>query len=80
MTSRTTNKFSPEMRARAARTVLPMKRSEIADALGLTIESISRSFTEIRKAGPIRFVDGNPYRVEMLDSDRIKRFGAKTVG
>lgn len=59
---------------------LPMKRSEIADALGLTIESISRSFTEIRKAGRIRFLDGNPYRVEILDCDRIRRFGAKSAG
>lgn len=55
---------------------LPMKRGEIADALGLTVESISRSLTEIRKAGLIRFIGGNPYHVEILDRDRIRRFGS----
>jgi CRP/FNR family transcriptional regulator len=32
---------------------LPLKRSDIADFLGLTIETVSRQITKLRKAGII---------------------------
>lgn len=38
---------------------LPMTRSEIADYLGLTIETVSRSMTKLRKSGAIELDDIN---------------------
>jgi CRP/FNR family transcriptional regulator, anaerobic regulatory protein len=44
---------------------LPMSRTDIADYLGLTIETVSRSFTKLRNNGLIRLPD--PQLVEFVD-------------
>jgi CRP/FNR family transcriptional regulator len=44
---------------------LPMSRIDIADYLGLTIETVSRSFTKLRNTGLIRLND--PHIVELVD-------------
>lgn len=44
---------------------LPMGRGDIADHLGLTIETVSRSFTRLRAQGLIALPD--PQRVEILE-------------
>lgn len=49
---------------------LPMSRSDIADHLGLTIETVSRQFTILGKDGIIS-LDENPF-VEILDIKQMK--------
>lgn len=44
---------------------LPMGRSDIADHLGLTVETVSRSFSRLREQGVIALPD--PHRVEIRD-------------
>ena len=48
---------------------LPMGRSDIADHLGLTVETVSRSFSRLRTQGLIALPD--PQRVEILDHDAL---------
>lgn len=50
---------------------LPLKRSDIADFLGLTIETVSRQITNLRKAGIIEVLDRT--RIRILDLDVIRR-------
>ncbi len=45
--------------------VLPMGRTDIADHLGLTVETVSRSFTRLRRDGTIALPDAQT--VEVLD-------------
>jgi CRP/FNR family transcriptional regulator, anaerobic regulatory protein len=48
---------------------LPMRRSDIADLLGLTIETVSRTITKLRTMRVIEVVRGT--EVHILDSDRL---------
>lgn len=49
---------------------LPMSRSDIADYLGLTIETVSRTFTNLRKAGVVATPDA--HSVCLLDFDKLE--------
>lgn len=49
--------------------VLPMSRTDIADYLGLTIETVSRSFTKLRTQGLIATDD--PQHVRLLKMDAL---------
>lgn len=49
---------------------LPMRRSDIADLLGLTIETVSRTLTKLRMMRVIEFQNGNDVRI--LDSNRLE--------
>ncbi|MEL1265420.1 Crp/Fnr family transcriptional regulator [Pseudoxanthomonas putridarboris] len=49
--------------------VLPMTRTDIADYLGLTVETVSRSFTRLRQEGSI--ATGDPHHVRLLDRKRL---------
>jgi CRP/FNR family transcriptional regulator len=57
----------------AANTVpLPMGRQDIADFLGLTIETVSRTFTKLERDGVIEIVPGG---VRLLDLERVEAPG-----
>jgi len=52
---------------------IPMSRSDIADFLGLTIETISRSLTKLRKDGVIDLP--NPHRVCICKTSALRDLG-----
>jgi CRP/FNR family transcriptional regulator len=49
---------------------LPMSRTDIADYLGLTIETVSRSFTKLRNKDLIRLPE--PHLVELVDKRALQ--------
>ncbi|MEZ5934933.1 MAG: helix-turn-helix domain-containing protein [Alphaproteobacteria bacterium] len=50
---------------------LPMPRADIGDYLGLSLETVSRTFTLLRDQGLIRLVDA--HNVELLDLDKLQQ-------
>ncbi len=54
---------------------LPLKRAEIADFLGLTIETVSRQLTHLRKAGVIEIEDS---RTVVVDDIELLRDASET--
>jgi CRP/FNR family transcriptional regulator len=57
-----------------AKTVpLPMSRQDIADFLGLTIETVSRTFTKLERDGVIEILPGS---VGLLDPARAEALAA----
>ena len=55
---------------------LPMTRSDIGDFLGLTIETVSRVMTELRKKGVIALP--TPYRVAVLKPAALRAMAGQT--
>ena len=49
---------------------LPMRRADIGDFLGLTIETVSRTFTKLRTLGLIELPQSN--RVKLVDIDELE--------
>jgi len=49
---------------------LPMSRSEIADYLGLTTETVSRTFTSLKKQGLIELLDDKRVRLSRMSALR----------
>ena len=49
---------------------LPLARGEMADVLGLTIETVSRQMTALKKAGIIALPGGRA--VTIIDADRLR--------
>jgi CRP/FNR family transcriptional regulator len=53
---------------------LPMTRGDIGDFLGLTIETVSRTFTKLRMLGVIDLPQSN--RVRLVDIRQLERLAA----
>ncbi len=58
----------------ADRIDLPMGRGDVADYLGLTVETVSRTFTKLRNDGLIALP--TPSSVEILDSGQLRELAA----
>jgi CRP-like cAMP-binding protein len=56
---------------------LPMSRYDIADYLGLAVETVSRTFTALRRECIIALIGSR--RVRVLDCERLGRFGHADV-
>ena len=61
---------SAEWAGRADRFDLPMARGDIADYLGLTIETVSRTMTKLVEAGVIQLP--TPQHVQVLDAAELR--------
>lgn len=48
---------------------VPMSRADIADYLGLTTETVSRTFTQLKTSGVISLLEGN--RIQINDMDQL---------
>jgi CRP/FNR family transcriptional regulator, anaerobic regulatory protein len=53
---------------------VPMTRSDIADYLGLTIETVSRTLSKLKQGGLIALP--TPARIEIRDHDRLEELAA----
>jgi CRP/FNR family transcriptional regulator len=58
-----------QLKGAAQALALPMNRTDIGDYLGLTIETISRVLSKLKREGIIRFV--TPQQVEIRDQARL---------
>lgn len=47
---------------------VPMSRADIADYLGLTTETVSRTFTQLKTAGIISLQEGNKIQIANMDA------------
>lgn len=71
------SRAAPAGRAGALVAELPMSRVDIADYLGLTVETVSRLFTALRGRGVVRLPTAN--RVEILDPAALELASGGTV-
>ena len=53
---------------------LPMTRRDIADYLGLTLETVSRALSQMRRAGVLDFINKNQREIAILDRPRLAMF------
>lgn len=66
--------FLVEMDEREASQVmaLPMTRRDIADYLGLSLETVSRALSRMRHAGLLNFVGSTQREIVILDRMRLR--------
>jgi CRP/FNR family transcriptional regulator, nitrogen fixation regulation protein len=53
--------------------VLPMSRRDIADYLGITLETVSRGLSQLRASGALIFVEGQR-RIALNDRKKLELF------
>jgi CRP/FNR family transcriptional regulator len=69
-------RFSPAgPREKSDHIDLPMTRLDIADFLGLTIETVSRAFSALKKSGTIVFIDS--HSCEIMNIQKIRDLGGR---
>lgn len=69
-------RFSSEgPREKSNHVELPMTRLDIADFLGLTIETVSRAFSSLKKSKVISFKDS--HSCEILNIERVRSLGGR---
>ncbi|MCK1276030.1 MULTISPECIES: helix-turn-helix domain-containing protein [unclassified Bradyrhizobium] len=63
-----------DCRTGADKMSLPMSRRDIADYLGLTLETVSRALSHLRKAGVLTFLDHSQREIILNDRRRLAEF------
>ena len=53
---------------------LPMTRRDIADYLGITLETVSRALSQLHKAGVLQFIGPNHRDITLCDRLRLAAF------
>jgi CRP/FNR family transcriptional regulator, nitrogen fixation regulation protein len=70
--------FLVEMDARLTATggvvELPMSRRDIADYLGLTLETVSRALSRLQRAGVLAFIGHTQREIVFRDRQQLARF------
>jgi CRP/FNR family transcriptional regulator, nitrogen fixation regulation protein len=59
---------------------LPMGRRDIADYLGLTIETVSRAISILHSEGVLAFVGRTQRQIVLLDRDRLAQIDVGAIG
>ncbi len=62
-----------ERRDRTKSLDVPMSRNDIADYLGLTIETVCRTLSSFKRSGVIAIP--NPHQIELLDRGALEAAG-----
>jgi CRP/FNR family nitrogen fixation transcriptional regulator len=57
-----------------ATVTLAMSRRDIADYLGLTVETVSRSLSKLHQAGVLRFVGSTHREIALVDRERLAEY------
>jgi len=55
---------------------LPMNRRDIADYLGLTLETVSRALHQLNDRGTLVFLNSNQRQIVLLDRERLTNLGS----
>jgi CRP/FNR family nitrogen fixation transcriptional regulator len=53
---------------------LPMNRRDIADYLGITLETVSRALSLLQQAGVLKFIGPNHREIVLRDRIRLASF------
>ena len=57
---------------------LPMSRRDIADYLGLTLETVSRALSRLHELGILGFISANQRQIVLLDRQQLAGFDLQT--